>query len=77
MEAITKTVGETTINIDSVANAKSGKVVRTTSLKQQLVKAERDLKNMMNRKQDEAVINCQRQIIERLKQAKVKKDSKK
>lgn len=77
MEAITKTVGETTINIDSVANAKSGKVVRTTSLKQQLVKAERDLKNMINRKQDEAVINCQRQIIERLKQAKVKKDSKK
>lgn len=77
MEAMTKTAGKTASNTNSVANVKAGKAVRTTSLKQQLIKAERDLKNMINRKQDEAVINCQRQIIEQLKQAKAKKDSKK
>ena len=77
METINTTAGKTAINNNSVANAKVGKTVRTISLKQQLTKAERDLKNMINRGQDETVINCQRQIIEQLKQAKAKKDSKK
>lgn len=77
METIITTAGKTATNNNSVANAKVGKAVRTISLKQQLTKAEKDLKNMINRKQDETVINCQRQMIEQLKQAKVKKDSKK
>lgn len=77
METINTTAGKTAINNNSVANAKVGKTVRTTSLQQQLTKAEKDLKNMINRKQDETVINCQRQIIEELKQAKAEKDSRK
>lgn len=77
MEGTITTAGKTATDNNSVANAKAGKAVRTVSLKQQLIKAERDLKNMINRKQDEAVINCQRQIIEHLKQAKAKKDSRK
>lgn len=77
MEGTITTAGKTATDNNSVANAKAGNAVRTKSLKQQLIKAERDLKNMINRKQDEAVINCQRQIIEQLKQAKAKKDSRK
>lgn len=77
MEGTITTAGKTATDNNSVANAKVGKTVRTVSLKQQLIKAERDLKNMINRKQDETVINCQRQIIEHLKQAKAKKDSRK
>lgn len=77
MEAMTKTAGETATNNNSVANAKAGKTVRTTSLKQQLTKAENDLRNMVNRKVGETVLCAQRQIIEQLKQAKAKKDSKK
>ena len=45
METITKTAGKTATNDNSVANAKA---VRTISLKQQLTKAEKDLKNMVN-----------------------------
>ena len=47
METITKTAGKTATNDNSVANAKA---VRTISLKQQLTKAEKDLKNMVTRK---------------------------
>ena len=48
METIITTAGETATNNNSVANVKAGKAVRTTSLKQQLTKAEKDLKNMVN-----------------------------
>ena len=41
----TKTAGKTATS-KSVANAKAGKAVRTLSLQQQLIKAERDLKNI-------------------------------
>ena len=45
MKTMTKTAGKTATNDNSVANAKA---VRTISLKQQLTKAEKDLKNMVN-----------------------------
>lgn len=72
-----KTAGETASNTNSVDNAKAGKTVRTTSLKGQLTKAEKDLKNMINRKVDDTVLHAQEQIVEQLKQAISKKDSKK
>ena len=74
METITKTAGKTATNDNSVANAK---VVRTISLKQQLTKAEKDLKNMVNRKVDDTVLRAQEQIVEQLKQAITEKNSKK
>ena len=45
MKTMTKTAGKTATS-KSVANAKAGKAVRTLSLQQQLIKAERDLKNI-------------------------------
>ena len=48
MKTMTKTAGKTATS-KSVANAKAGKAVRTLSLQQQLIKAERDLKNIVNR----------------------------
>lgn len=77
MEAITTTAGETASNTNSVANVKVGKAMRTTSQKRQLKKAENDLKNMVNRKVDETVLDAQRQIVEQLKQAINEKSSKK
>ena len=74
METITKTAGKTATNDNSVANAKA---VRTISLKQQLTKAEKDLKNMVNRKVDDTVLHAQEQVVEQLKQDIAKKDSKK
>ena len=74
METITKTAGKTATNDNSVANAKA---VRTISLKQQLTKAEKDLKNMVNRKVDDTVLRAQEQIVEQLKQAITEKNSKK
>lgn len=77
METIITTAGETATNNNSVANVKAGKAVRTTSLKQQLTKAEKDLKNMVNRKVDDTVLCAQKQIVEQLKQAITEKNSKK
>lgn len=73
----TKTAGKTASEKKIVANAETGNAVRTISLKEQLSKAERDLKNMINRKLDESVINEQKRIMEQLKQDIAKKDSKK
>ena len=50
---------------------------RPKSLKQQLVKAERDLKNMTNRKMSETVLRAQEQVIEKLKQQLTEMESKK
>ena len=77
METIITTAGKTATNDNSVANAKAGKAVRTISLKQQLTKAEKDLKNMVNRKVDDTVLRVQEQIVEQLKQAITEKNSKK
>lgn len=74
METIITTAGKTATNDNSVANAKA---VRTISLKQQLTKAEKDLKNMVNRKVDDTVLRAQEQIVEQLKQAITEKNSKK
>ncbi|MCS2322625.1 hypothetical protein NXX34_05630 [Bacteroides fragilis] len=74
METIITTAGKTATNDNSVANAKA---VRTISLKQQLAKAEKDLKNMVNRKVDDTVLRAQEQIVEQLKQAITEKNSKK
>lgn len=72
----TKTAGKTATKNNTVANAKTGNAVRTTSLKGQLTKAEKDLKNMINRKVDDTVLRAQERIVEQLKQAISKKDSK-
>ena len=50
---------------------------RPKSLEQQLVKAERDLKNMTNRKMSETVLRAQEQVIEKLKQRITEMESKK
>ncbi len=73
----TKTAGKTaTVNGNGVTNANSKGAARTISLKQQLVKAEKDLNNMMNRKQDKTVLHAQEQIVKKLEQAIAEKDSK-
>lgn len=68
MEIKIKTAGKTA-NSNSVANDKTVKAMRTHSLQQQLAKAERDLKNLLNRKLGETVIHAQELVVEQLKQA--------
>lgn len=75
MATMTKTAGKTAIS-NSVANAKAGKAVRTLSLQQQLIKAERDLKNIVNRQLGETVLHAQELIVKQLKQAIEEKNSK-
>ena len=76
MEVKTKTAGKT-VTGNTVANTKAGKAVRTLSLQQQLIKAERDLKNIVNRQLGETVLHAQELIVEQLKQAIEEKNSKK
>ena len=66
MKTMTKTAGKTATS-KSVANAKAGKAVRTLSLQQQLIKAERDLKNIVNRQLGETVLHAQELIVKQLK----------
>lgn len=75
MKTMTKTAGKTATS-KSVANAKAGKAVRTLSLQQQLIKAERDLKNIVNRQLGETVLHAQELIVKQLKQAIEEKNSK-
>ena len=75
MKTMTKTAGKTATS-KSVANAKAGKAVRTLSLQQQLIKAERDLKNIVNRQLGETVLHAEELIVKQLKQAIEEKNSK-
>ena len=66
MKEKNQTAGKTA-NSNSVASAKAGKTMRIPSLQRQLTKAERDLKNLINRKLEESVVNAQKSIVEQLK----------
>ncbi len=71
MSKIIVTAGEPAIDIINFANS------TPKSLKQQLAKAEKDLKNMTNRKVDGTVLHVQEQIIEQLKQSIEEEESNK
>ena len=68
MNNLNLTAGQTAMeNSNEVVN-NSVDSTPTKGLKQQLVKAERDLKNMTNRKMSKTVLHAQEQVIEQLKQ---------
>lgn len=63
------TAGKTAMDKGStVVNSNTVSVSHPKSLKQQLAKAEKDLKNMTNRNVNEVVLHAQEQVITQLQQ---------
>ena len=74
MEAVAKAASK---NDNAVINSQTQNMVCTTSLNEQIKKAEKDLKNLINRKLSESVINPQRIVLEQLKQELAKEQNSK
>ncbi|MCE8466655.1 hypothetical protein [Bacteroides nordii] len=78
MKKITMTAGKTAMDKGStVVNSNTVSVSHPKSLKQQLAKAEKDLKNMTNRNVNEVVLHAQEQVITQLQQEIAQAESKK